>query len=130
MVAVLGYAWYVSHRISSGALDPPVDPRARRLEVMAVHDNTVVLRELGDSNAGRPGTWGLEWGSDRLSYAQVADVLSVDRANHEVTRRLLASWPTPPMDVRGRLDNSAFPTDPRSHRSPSPTSRTALLTGR
>src|SRR5687768_8504969 len=70
-LSVFGYAWYVSDRIASGALDPPSRPHARPLEVVAVSDEAIVLRDLAGSNLRRVGTWGLEWGEGSADYAQV-----------------------------------------------------------
>ena len=113
-VSVLGYAWYVSDRIASGALDPPSRPHPRQLEVAAVRDEAIVLRDLGDSNLRRAGTWGLEWGHGASDYAQVGAVLAQDREPREVTRARVAGWPRPEVGVRARLDNSAFPDNPLS----------------
>ncbi|MGE0135370.1 MAG: alpha/beta hydrolase [Dehalococcoidia bacterium] len=108
----LAAAWYVAGLAADRTIIVHTGERKLELEVVAVTETEVTLRDLGDSNLRTSGVWGLEWRDEGGGWAQVGDVLRVDDAENEVTRTRVAGWPAPPLGVRARLDVWTFPGDP------------------
>ncbi|MGE0227097.1 MAG: alpha/beta hydrolase [Dehalococcoidia bacterium] len=108
----LAAAWYVAGLAADRTIIVHTGERKLELEVVAVTDTEVTLRDLGDSNLRKPGVWGLEWRDEGGGWAQVGDILRVDETKDEVTRARVPGWPAPSPGVRARLDIWAFPGDP------------------
>jgi len=108
LVVVSGCSFYLSERVSSGALQPDHGEDTFGLEVVAVGDGIVRVRAFDDSNADRGGIWALQWRTaDDDGWVQVGEVIERDSAGEETARPMRVGEP-PPVGAEARLENFAL----------------------
>lgn len=111
---LLAVGWYYSSVLHDSLLVPDYSPPTLNLEVVAVEDGRIVLRERPGENVDALDD-GLTWGLDaEAGYGQVSEVLGI--AGAEVTRAFgLVEGSIEAGDL-ARLDSFAYEGDPMAAR--------------
>jgi hypothetical protein len=112
VVAVGGGGWYLSNLIRDGGLVPDHEDPVLDLEIIALADGRITLRAGPD--ADEDGRWSMDglFGLERAAgYDQVGPIVSAE--DSEVVRRFIRFSDNARQGDMARVDNYAFPEDPR-----------------
>lgn len=110
--ALTAGTWYYTNLLRKHALRPNHDDPHPDVEVTGRDEEDLVLRDLtagGNPGLFEPGTWGLEWPG---GYARLGEISR--RHGDRVWRRFTPVRGMPGEGTHARLDNFAFPGDPRT----------------
>jgi alpha-beta hydrolase superfamily lysophospholipase len=110
-------SWYASTVIGCRIVTPQRVPAVMHAQVLSATADAVTLRITSKSEyCGAPnndwekdGIWGLYWLG---GYAEIDEILAIDREARTVTRRMHSRRGTPPVGTHVRFDSLVYPEDP------------------